>query len=237
MCDACDIISGKIEAKVLYQDERTLAIFDNNPMSMGHITVFSKEHYPDVSKVPAEMFAHYMRVASLAATALFEGIGSQGTNIVLNNCIDGNNDYNHFCIHVLPRSEGDKIPLKWEFKQADPEKLKKLADKIKEETFFIGKDRANKDAVIDLDGSSKDNDSNDSDDDDLDDDSKVSNERKDINKNELKPELKDSDDGKSNIDSNDSSKSKSSLSDKNSKDEFKLEEESNYMIRQLRRLP
>jgi len=122
-----------------------------NPLSSGHVVIIPKDHYDDINQVPKELLSHFMTVASKAATVLFEGLKAQGTNIIINNGNDANAKFSHFTINVIPRKENDCVALKWELKQGNPEKLKKTAEKIKDETFLIGKTEPKKQEVLDLD--------------------------------------------------------------------------------------
>jgi len=142
-----EIIDGKEQDKIVYEDEKALAVLSDKPIAKGHLLVFPKDLFADIDKVPEDMLTHLMTVASFAATVQFES-GAKGTNIVVCNGDDAR--FDHFYIDVIPRDENDKVGLKWEFKQGNPEKIKKIAEKIKDETFMIGKERPKKE-VVDLD--------------------------------------------------------------------------------------
>jgi len=142
-----DIVNGKEKEKIVYEDEKALAVLSDKPKAKGHVLVFAKELYADLDKVPDDMFVHLMTIASFTATVQFES-GAKGTNIVMCNGDDAR--FDHFYIDIIPRDENDKVGLKWEFKQGNPEKIKKIAEKIKDETFMIGKERPKKE-VVDLD--------------------------------------------------------------------------------------
>ena len=59
--------------------------------------------------------------ASYGTTALFELLGAQGTNIILNESEE------QLCIDVVARSENDGLNFLWEPKQGDPNELKDVA--------------------------------------------------------------------------------------------------------------
>ena len=43
-CIFCKIIAGEVEAKKYYEDDEFLAIYDINPITEGHLVVFSKNN-------------------------------------------------------------------------------------------------------------------------------------------------------------------------------------------------
>ena len=43
-CIFCDIVAGKIPCYKVYEDERTLAFMDINPVTPGHVLVIPKTH-------------------------------------------------------------------------------------------------------------------------------------------------------------------------------------------------
>lgn len=153
MMDAAQLIEKK--EHLVYEDEKTVAVMSPTPMAPGHMIVLSKEKYQSMDEVPVELVSHFYYVASFAASAIFEAIGPSqqtGTNIICNDGFGGQEQFDHFAIHVIPRKEGDGISYKWEPKQGDQAKLDENLKKLKEETFFIGKDVAPKEEkTVDLD--------------------------------------------------------------------------------------
>ena len=136
-----DGIREKENVRVIYEDEKTLVIMSDKPKAQGHIIVFPKEHHSDISTISDELVSHYFFVASFAATAVFEGLGAQGTNIISNNGPESERRFNHFCINVLPRKEADGLEFKWEPKK--DLNLEEIMGRIKDKTFVIGKEEEN----------------------------------------------------------------------------------------------
>ena len=144
-CKICEWIENKDNVrekdgvKVVYEDERTFAILSDDPKVLGHIMIFPKEHVKDISQVSEEMITHYFFVASFSATAVFEGLGAQGTNIIVNNGSNSERRFSHFCINVLPRKQEDGIEFKWEAKKDI--NLEEIQSRIKDKAFTIGKEK------------------------------------------------------------------------------------------------
>jgi histidine triad (HIT) family protein len=66
-CIFCEIISGKIEAHRVYEDDLSLCILDINPYSEGHCLVISKRHVPwwhDLSQKETESLFNVARIVS-----------------------------------------------------------------------------------------------------------------------------------------------------------------------------
>ena len=76
-------------------------------------------------------------VASYAATAIFEGLGAEGTNIIISNGKDSSQRYPHIVLDVLPRKTNDGLDFKWEPKKITPEDMDTIKDKIKDKADVI----------------------------------------------------------------------------------------------------
>jgi diadenosine tetraphosphate (Ap4A) HIT family hydrolase len=81
----------------------------------------------------AELFA----VASKASMALFEGLGVQGTSLLVQNGLAAGQRLAHIIAHVLPRQEGDGL-LEWERKQLSEEQMSTVELKLKPELRNVG---------------------------------------------------------------------------------------------------
>ena len=126
--------------KLVYEDEKVIALLSDKPMSIGHILIFPKEHYANIEDVPEDLVSHLFYVASFAATAVFEGLGAQGTNIIVNSGNGANPRFDRVCLNVLPRKEGDGIDFKWQPKEDLKQQLGDIESQIKGEAILIGKE-------------------------------------------------------------------------------------------------
>ena len=92
----------------------------------GHVRFHLKSRQPeDVALVGF--------CANVTASLLFERLQAQGTNIVVQL---GKEDR----VDVLARYENDGLNLLWTPKPADANQLNETAERIKNKTFFIGKE-------------------------------------------------------------------------------------------------
>jgi len=53
-CIFCKILDGEIPNRTVYEDDRTLAFLDVNPLSRGHTLVIPKTHHERVGGLSAE---------------------------------------------------------------------------------------------------------------------------------------------------------------------------------------
>ncbi|MBS3169737.1 HIT family protein [Candidatus Woesearchaeota archaeon] len=125
------------EAPVLYQDEKVLCVLPQKSAVPGHIAVYSKKEEREITKLSSEDSAHLFFVASFAASALFDGLGAQGTNILLKSGFSDDNPEGKLCVHVLPRFQGDALQgILWQPKQPEYN-LDDLAVKIKDKMWNV----------------------------------------------------------------------------------------------------
>ena len=55
-CIFCDIVSGKLPAKKVYENDYVLAFHDVEPQAPVHVLVVCKEHIANVSEIEEEKF-------------------------------------------------------------------------------------------------------------------------------------------------------------------------------------
>lgn len=126
-CIFCQIVSGKIPNKKIYEDEFCLAVLDINPATRGHLLLLPKEHYTIMPQIPRKELEHLFSVAKLLSRLLLRALHVSGTNIFLANGAAAGQRTQHFLIHLLPRKEGDHLlPAKDKLIEPSlPEKVKK----------------------------------------------------------------------------------------------------------------
>jgi histidine triad (HIT) family protein len=110
-CIFCQIISGKVASKKIYEDSICIAILDINPANPGHLLLMPKEHYQIMPMIPDEELAHLSMAAKALSHAMLKALKAQGTDIFIANGIAAGQRAQHFMMHIIPRKEGDKLPL------------------------------------------------------------------------------------------------------------------------------
>lgn len=104
-CVFCDIVSGKIPVKKIYENEYVLAFYDSAPQAPVHFLVICKEHIERVDKLMADKFD--------LVSKIFEGIVAAAKILnlndgfrVVNNCgKSAGQTVDHMHFHVLAGRE------------------------------------------------------------------------------------------------------------------------------------
>jgi len=138
VCEICEIIEQK--KHIIFENNDIVAFLSPNPCVPGHIIVAPRKHFVILDDVPDSLAGELFVLADELTSVLFQSLGSQGTNILVNNGIAANQDVPHFCINVLPRSENDGLNIDWEPKKVSDDelatKLLLLSDKCKNIGLF-----------------------------------------------------------------------------------------------------
>ena len=137
-CIVCQIASGRVPSKKIYEDDLALAVLDVNGANPGHCFVLPKNHYPILEQVPDAEIGKLFQVANKVSTAIFESLGAQGTNIFVANGLPAGQTVAHFTINVIPRKENDGINLQWQPKQLSEEEMSTVELKLKDQAKNIG---------------------------------------------------------------------------------------------------
>ncbi|HLC88842.1 MAG TPA: HIT family protein, partial [Candidatus Nanoarchaeia archaeon] len=125
-CIFCQIISGKVPAKKVYEDDQCIAILDINPAAKGHLLLLPKEHYAIMPQIPEPILAHLSVVSKHLSQLLLKSLKVDGTTIFVANGLAAGQKAQHFMIHIIPRKEDDNA-LQFEEKVIS----KEIQDKVK----------------------------------------------------------------------------------------------------------
>ena len=101
-CIFCRIAAGEIPAKIVRQDEDTIAFRDLNPQAPTHVLVIPRRHVPTVNVLePAD--AALMGKLFLAAKEIArdEGVAGSGYRMVVNAGPNAGQSVDHIHMHVL----------------------------------------------------------------------------------------------------------------------------------------
>jgi len=137
-CIFCHIISGKVQSKKIFEDDKTIAILDINPANPGHILLLPKEHYAVMPQLPEDELQHIFKIAKQMSNVILKGLGVDGTNIIVANGIAAGQKAQHFMIHIIPRQPKDGLTFELPQKKIEDKELdeisKKLSNKLTELT-------------------------------------------------------------------------------------------------------
>lgn len=124
-CIFCKIITGEISAEKIYEDDKVLAFLDINPVTLGHVLIIPKEHYPMMPDVPDELLGHCFIKAKELMIKIKKAMESDYISVSVSGI-----DIPHFHIHLIPRKMGDKLQGWPTINYAEGE-MGKIAEKIK----------------------------------------------------------------------------------------------------------
>jgi len=129
-CIFCNMIDGKQEAHVIFEDNSHIAIMDKYPIQLGHSLVMPKVHHEKIVDMSNdEVGALFSRVPAVAR-AILAATGADGFNIGQNNGKSANQIIPHVHVHVIPRYQ--KIGNSWARRMiAQNDDLDELAKKIR----------------------------------------------------------------------------------------------------------
>ena len=131
-CEYCEIADGKGKAEILYQDDDLVVAVKDLGVTPGQITVFPKKHATIMEMVSDEVLEKCSVMANKVSIAVFEGLGAQGTNIIVQNGLAAGQKIPHFAIEIIPRQENDGLNLQWEPKQLMEDEMESTFLALKE---------------------------------------------------------------------------------------------------------
>jgi histidine triad (HIT) family protein len=106
-CQFCEIVAGKADAKVVFDDEISIAFLDSRPLFPGHCLLIPKSHYETLADLPTDLvgplFSNTQRLANVVKAAL----DAEGTFVAMNNIVS--QSVPHFHIHIVPRRRRDGL--------------------------------------------------------------------------------------------------------------------------------
>jgi len=104
-CIFCKLVSGKIPAKKVYEDEDIFAFHDINPWAPVHFLLIPKRHIPSMAQVGPEHADVLGRMMALAPRLAHEQgcrpYPEGGFRMVCNTGGDGGQEVHHLHIHVI----------------------------------------------------------------------------------------------------------------------------------------
>ncbi|SRR5579885_636964 len=129
-CIFCDIVAGKQEAHLIYEDKTHIVILDKYPIQWGHSLVIPREHHEKIIDLSTDAVSSLFSKVPVVARALLKATGADGFNIGQNNGKAANQIIPHVHVHIIPRYE--KMGNPWKRRMiAKDEELKELAIRIR----------------------------------------------------------------------------------------------------------
>ena len=106
-CAFCKIIRGEVIARLVFEDEISLAFLDHRPVFPGHCLLISKAHYETLIDLPEHLIGPFFTNAQLLAGAVESALAAQGTFVAINNRVS--QSVPHLHVHIVPRRRKDGL--------------------------------------------------------------------------------------------------------------------------------
>jgi histidine triad (HIT) family protein len=129
-CIFCKILAGELPARIVDEDEATIAFMDIAPATRGHALVIPRNHSADLASIPAADLQAVALAAQRLGSRMRERLGADGVNL-LNACgAAAWQTVFHFHIHVIPRYNDDPLRLPWVPSPGDPDQIAAVAQEL-----------------------------------------------------------------------------------------------------------
>lgn len=106
-CIFCKIVRGDLPSYKVYEDEKTYAFLDINPVNPGHTLVIPKKHALDVFEIEEGEWDAIMRTVRKVSHALEKSLSPAGINLAMNNRSGAGQVVFHAHVHIMPRYPND----------------------------------------------------------------------------------------------------------------------------------
>ena len=129
-CIFCDILDGKRDAHIVYEDEEHIAFLDKYPIDDGHTLVIPKKHYERITDMNSDDVGKIFSLVPKIAKGVLSGAGADAFSLAQNNGKAAKQIIPHVNIHIIPRYNNKGTV--WTKRQIPTyEVLSQLAQKIK----------------------------------------------------------------------------------------------------------
>ncbi len=102
-CIFCDIIQGKKNGHLIYEDDYHVAILDKYPIDVGHSLVIPKKHHEKITDMDFSdvgiLFSHVPKIAN----AVLKATKADAFSLGQNNGRAAKQIIPHVHVHIIPR--------------------------------------------------------------------------------------------------------------------------------------
>jgi len=110
-CLFCKIVAGDIPCYKVYEDDRTLAFLDINPINKGHTLVIPKVHVSRISEFEDDDLVAFYRALQKVTRAIERTVMLDGLNLFVNQGEVAGQVISHFHCHISPRLKDDGLKM------------------------------------------------------------------------------------------------------------------------------
>ena len=131
-CVFCRIRDDQIPSTRVYEDERTIAFMDINPLNEGHTLVIPRVHAATIFDADETDLRAAIATARRVAKAIREAFRPDGLNVLQANGAAAFQSVPHVHFHLIPRFSGDGKGFDWPVVAGDRGRIQAAAEKIRE---------------------------------------------------------------------------------------------------------
>ena len=102
-CIFCDILAGKRDGHILYEDESHVAFLDKYPIDVGHSLVIPRKHHERITDMNPEDVGNIFSIVPKVAKAILTVTGADAFSLGQNNGRAAKQIIPHVHIHIIPR--------------------------------------------------------------------------------------------------------------------------------------
>ena len=129
-CLFCDILSGKRDGHLIYEDDLHVSFLDKYPIDIGHSLVVPREHHETITDMESNSVGQMFSIVPKIAKAILDATGADAFSLGQNNGRAAKQIVPHVHIHIIPRYN-HKGTIWTKRSIEDDVELSKLAEKIK----------------------------------------------------------------------------------------------------------
>jgi histidine triad (HIT) family protein len=106
-CVFCEIVAGRRDADIVWDDDVAVAFLDRSPLFRGHTLVVPRRHLVTIGDLAVAEVGPFFERVRMIASAIPEAFEADGTFVANNNVVS--QSVAHFHVHVVPRTGGDGL--------------------------------------------------------------------------------------------------------------------------------
>lgn len=104
-CPFCNI--DKMRVEIIYEDDYVMAIYDSNPVNLGHTLIIPKKHISNYFDLTIEEQQQMWDIVNKCKSIIQKIYSPDGYNIGINIGELAGQTVQHVHIHLIPRYKGD----------------------------------------------------------------------------------------------------------------------------------
>ena len=136
------------EGEILLEDEELGVICPENGFSKGHIIIAPKQKFVIIEEIQDKLLEKIFQVSNKLLSVLFDNLGCQGTNLLIQNGLSAGQTNSQFSINIIPRFEDDGLDLSWQNTSISKEDLEEVEIDLKQVKSLDTKPNIKKEEVV-----------------------------------------------------------------------------------------